>query len=191
MIFIIHKVNKIKHLKKIDFALGVEVDLRSDGSNIVLNHDAFDKGELFKDYLSIYNHKFIVCNIKESGIEAEVIKIMKEFSISNYFLLDVEFPFIFESFKKKFKKIAIRESKYEQYKYKKIKNFYNKFNWVWIDTYNKIDINRLSTSNKYKCLVCPSRWKKYKDIEYYKNLISKENNIDAIMTDEKNLKLWL
>ncbi len=120
-----------------------------------------------------------------------MIKILRKYNIVNYFLLDVEFPFILESFKLKFKNIAIRESKYEQYEYKNIKSFYSNFNWAWIDTYNKININKLKNLNKYKCLVCPSRWGKYEDIEFYKNLISKKNNIDAIMTDFKNLKWWL
>jgi hypothetical protein len=47
MELIIHRINKIVELKKIPRNFGCEIDLRTDGSNIVLNHEPFKKGDFF------------------------------------------------------------------------------------------------------------------------------------------------
>ena len=53
MIIIKHRVNTIKDLKKTDKNFGVEIDLRSNQSNVYLNHDPFKNGENFLSYLKI------------------------------------------------------------------------------------------------------------------------------------------
>ena len=49
----------------------------------------------FIDYIENYKHGTLVLNIKESGIEDEVLKIVKSKSIKSYFLLDVEMPYLY------------------------------------------------------------------------------------------------
>ena len=53
------RINKIAKLKSIPKKFGVEVDLRSYGSKIVLNHDPFKTGDKL-DYLSNYNHGTLI-----------------------------------------------------------------------------------------------------------------------------------
>ena len=93
MEFIIHRVNKIKELKNISSNYGCEIDIRTDGSKLILNHDPFIKGDNFIDYLDEYKNGTLVLNIKESGIEDLVLEEVKKRDIKSYFLLDVEFPF--------------------------------------------------------------------------------------------------
>ena len=69
---IIHRINRIKDLKKIKSRFGIEIDLRSQGSEIILSHDPFVKGEKLGDYLDEYNHGTLVLNIKENGIEDNI-----------------------------------------------------------------------------------------------------------------------
>ena len=94
MEIIAHRINKISKLKNLPKKFGAEIDLRSHGSKIVLNHDPFKPGEKLEDYLSNYNHGTLILNVKESGIEMDVIKLAKKYNIKNFFLLDVEMPFI-------------------------------------------------------------------------------------------------
>ena len=51
MIIIKHRVNSIIKLKNTPKNFGVEIDLRSDLNNILLNHDPFKKGELFEKWI--------------------------------------------------------------------------------------------------------------------------------------------
>src|SRR5210317_2188346 len=97
MELVIHRVNLIKELKKIPKQYGCEIDIRTDGSKLILNHDPFKKGDNFSDYLDDYKNGTLVLNIKESGIEDLVIQEVKKRNINSYVLLDVEFPYLFSS----------------------------------------------------------------------------------------------
>ena len=69
MEFIIHRVNLIEELRKTPQEYGCEIDIRTNGSKLILNHDPFNKGDDFIDYLDEYKNGTLVLNIKESGIE--------------------------------------------------------------------------------------------------------------------------
>ena len=86
MEIIIHRINKIKELKKIPTTFGTEVDIRAYGSKLILNHEPKQTGEDFDDYLDNYKNGILILNIKESGIEDEVIKKVKSHKqIKNFF----------------------------------------------------------------------------------------------------------
>ena len=195
MEIIIHRINKIKELKKIPTTFGTEVDIRAYRSKLILNHEPKQTGEDLDDYLENYKNGTLILNIKESGIEDEVIKKVKSYKqIKNFFLLDVEIPYLFNSMKLNKNYCAIRTSYYEPIKsilkYKKI------FNWLWIDTIKNIsfDDNREKKilKNFKKCLVCPERWGMPQKIKFYKSYFRKNKiNLDAIMTSMKYSKVWL
>ena len=98
MIEIIHRVNHNDQLNKIPNKYGVEIDIRSNNNKLVLGHDIHEENEDFSKYINSYQHKFLVANIKESGIEEQVMHELNDKNISNFFLLDVEFPFILKNF---------------------------------------------------------------------------------------------
>jgi len=92
MEIVIHRVNTVEELKKTNPKYGVELDLRAEGSKVILNHNPFQGGQNFSDYLQHYRHGLMVLNIKEAGIENEVLRLVNENEVKRYFLLDVEFP---------------------------------------------------------------------------------------------------
>ena len=85
MEIIAHRINNITKLKDLPKKYGAEIDLRSFKSKIILNHDPFKKGIILEDYLSNYNHGTLILNIKESGIEIDVIKIISKFKINFFY----------------------------------------------------------------------------------------------------------
>lgn len=192
MEFIIHRVNTMHLLSSIPNKFGCEVDIRSDGSNLVLNHDPMKGGELLSDFLDSYNKGTLVLNIKESGIEDIVLEEVRKRGIPNYFLLDVEFPYLFEASLKGEKNIALRFSEKEPLE--NINMFKNKFDYVWIDTITKIPVNnqnKLILSSFKSCLVCPSRWGRSKDITMIKNYFDNINfKPNMIMTEAKFINKW-
>lgn len=192
MEIIAHRINKIKILKSLPIKYGAEIDLRSKGSNIILNHEPFQKGDKFENYLNEYKHGTLILNIKEAGIENDTIKLLKLYRIKNYFLLDVEMPFLYEASRKNFKKVAIRFSEYENIINSKF--FINKLDWIWIDTVSKLPLDKanLKIVKKYKsCLVCPERWGRINDIKLYYKKLQKLNYFpDAVMTSINCIKIW-
>tara|TARA_B100000427_G_scaffold246627_2_gene209666 strand:+ start:191 stop:784 length:594 start_codon:yes stop_codon:yes gene_type:complete len=193
MEIIIHRVNKIKELKAIDTSFGVEIDIRTYGSDLILNHEPFKKGDKLADYLNEYKHGTLILNIKESGIENITLSLIKNYHLNDYFLLDVEFPYIYSASKNNLKNIAIRFSEFESIK--TVKNFKGLINWVWIDTFTKLpldkeSINILQSFNT--CLVCPERWQRPEDIITYKKQLKKINfNLNAVMTSKHTIQKWL
>ena len=193
MELIAHRINSVKKLKKLPKKYGAEIDLRSNGSNIILNHDPHKKGEKLKNFLSYYNHGTLILNIKESGIENEAIKISKKFKIRKFFLLDVEMPFICKNKKNINKSLSVRYSEYESID--TVKKFINNVGWVWIDTFNKLPINKanIKVLKKFKtCLVCPERWNRPQDISlYYKQMKFQKFFPNLVMTSQKNFSRWV
>ena len=193
MEFIIHRINKIKNLKLIPKIYGTEIDIRTKGSSFILNHEPFSNGDNLENYLENYNHKTLVLNFKEAGIEDDVIKLVKKYSIKSYFLLDVEMPYMYSATKKGVKEIAVRFSEYEDIALAKY--FQNRLKWIWIDTATKLPLlqNNLKIISKFKsAIVCPERWGRPNDIKKYKKKINYLNfKPNAIMTSEKYVKEWL
>ena len=64
MIIIKHRVNSIEDLKKTSNKYGVEIDLRSYGQQIIVDHEPFRKSITFIKWLRFYKHKFLILNVK-------------------------------------------------------------------------------------------------------------------------------
>ena len=92
MIIIKHRVNNLKTLKKTQSKYGVEIDLRSENNKIFLSHDAFTKGVLLEDWLKNFNHKIIVLNVKEEGLEEKILGLLKKKKLIISFFMISHFP---------------------------------------------------------------------------------------------------
>ena len=194
MEIIIHRINTIRELKKIDLKFGVEIDIRTFGSKLILNHDPFQSGDNLVDYLDEYKNGTLVLNIKEDGIESEVLRLVRQReTIKNYFLLDVEFPYLYRASRDGEKSIAVRFSEDESIE--TVENYIGMVDWVWIDTNTVLPINKQNKFilNKFKkCLVCPERWGRPEDIKSYKDIISRYKfKVSAVMTSLKYAPDWL
>ena len=190
---IIHRVNSIKGLKQIQPQFGTEIDIRAWGNELILNHEPFLSGEKLEDYLDEYQHGTLILNIKEAGIEDEVLSLVRQRpQIKSYFLLDIEFPYLFRAVRQGERAIAIRFSEEESIEL--AKKYTEKIDWIWIDTITQLPVDESSvpTLNRFKkCLVCPERWGRPSDIGNYKQLMySLDFKIDAVMTSNQYIKLW-
>jgi hypothetical protein len=192
MEFIIHRVNEINYLNTIPLNFGCEIDVRSDGSKLILNHDPYKGGDLLLDFLDEYKHRTLVLNIKESGIEDHVLAEVKKRKINSYFLLDVEAPYLYYTMINKEKNIAVRFSEYEPIE--NVEYFFQHLDWVWIDCVNENPINKSNVEllkNFKCCYVCPSRWGRPDDIFIYVNKFKKLNiTPDYVMTEINQINNW-
>lgn len=192
MIPIIHRVNKSEDLISLPSDFGIEIDIRSDGQNLVLGHDPKQYTENLESYIESFKHSFLIVNIKESGIENQVIQSMNEKKIENFFLLDVEFPYILQNYKKNGNYLSLRYSKYESIE--SIKPFIGKVKWIWVDTYAdfNVDKNIANILKNFKiCIVSPSRWNSGYDLKYFVEKFKKfEIKIDAAMISDKDEVLY-
>ena len=193
MEIIIHRVNTIKELKKVDQKFGAEIDVRAWRSDLILTHEPFQEGEKLENYLDEYHHGTLVLNIKEAGIENEVLRIVRQRPcVESYFLLDVEFPYLYQASRNGERNIAVRFSEDESIK--TVEKYVGMVNWVWIDTNTCLPIsddNKDVLDHFKTCLVCPERWGRPQEISYYIEMINLlKVRIDSVMTSYKQSANW-
>ena len=192
MEYIVHKVNTEEKLSQIPTKYGIELDLRIRNNKLVLCHEHSDCNTEFEKFLQNYNHKILVANIKDSGIEDIVIETLKRNKIENFFLLDIEFPYLIKNYEVKGKYLSTRFSEFEDIKTSS--NLVNKVDWIWIDTFNKlpIDNQNLEVIKKFKsCLVSPSRWGRSNEIDkVIKELKDLKYFPDFTMVDYDEINIW-
>ena len=191
MIIIKHRVNNSKELDRVSQDFGVEIDLRSNSKGIYLHHDPFKKGERFENWIKKFNHKLIVLNVKEEGLEDKILKILRKNNIKNFFFHDQTFSTMLKNMKKT--KVSVRFSEYEGLK--KIKELFKKIKWLWLDNFNEIKLDKsfynfLKNMNVKICIVSPELVNKKRLSEIKKiTTFSKKNNIkfDAVCTKRPNI----
>lgn len=192
MTIFIHRINEISRLKDLDQKYGVEIDLRADGDRLILNHEPFVGGDDFEQYLKQLHHAGVIFNIKEAGIEQRVMDLAAEHGIENYFLLDVEFPYIYRAARAGVRQIAMRYSEDEVME--TVLKYKGLVDWVWIDTNTRLPLDETTQRqlDGFKtCLVCPERWGRPQDIEpYIAQLKQLRFPLTAVMTAQTYAPLW-
>lgn len=196
----IHRINIIERLATIPTKYGVEIDIRGENGKLLLTHDPVVPNQTYdtlEDYLSHFKHAGIIFNLKEAGYEQTVIDLAKKFNIENYFLLDVEFPYLYRATRKEgVRKIAVRYSEAEPIEAveAQIQDGTPLLDWVWIDTNTKLplDADTVERLKPFKtCLVCPDRWGRPQDIEaYIKQMNDLSFKLTAVMTALPHAEQW-
>lgn len=192
MEIIAHRINLILNLKQLPSKYGCEIDIRSRGSKLILNHEPYLKGDYFDDFLDNYNHGLLILNIKEAGIENDVLNTVRSRNLKSFFLLDVEFPYLYKASRLGEREIAIRFSEDEPIEL--VQKYSKLVDWVWIDTITQLPLNadniQLLSSMK-SCLVCPERWGRPNDIIKYRQKMKSFGFVpNAVMTNLNYIQLW-
>ena len=146
MQIVAHRVNTVIALKNTPNNLGVEVDIRSWGKQLIVQHEPFVTGEDLSQWLKEYKHRLLVLNIKEEGIENCVKSIVESQGIQDYFFLDLSFPFLIKIVNSGEKRVALRFSEFESIE--TVLALKGKADWVWVDSFSSIPL----TENNFKLL---------------------------------------
>ncbi len=91
----------------------MEVDIRSRVDELIVVHDPFERGVPFADWIAEYDHKFLILNVKEEGLEDRLLREMSERGIEDFFFLDQSFPFLIRTTRQGETRCAVRVSEYE------------------------------------------------------------------------------
>ena len=193
MNFISHRVNTIEALDATDQEYGVEVDIRSHGSRLVIHHDPFTHGVSFQDWLSHYRHGTLILNVKEEGLEERLIGMMSTHGIDDSFFLDQSFPFMIKWASASGGRSAVRVSEFESVE--TALSLANIVSWVWVDCFTRFPLDsdeakQLKTAGFKLCLVSPElHGRDLAGIEIMaRELLNKDIEIDAICS--KKPEIW-
>lgn len=198
----IHRVNTIAALQALDPRFGVEVDIRNNPATgrLYLNHD-LGVGDDFESYIEEVASRacpLIILNIKEAGIEQRVIEIVSRYKSKDWFLLDVEFPFIYKAAHGSVEglggRVAIRYSEAEPIE--QALRLSGSFIWVWVDVNSTLPLAaesyaKLRAAGYKLALVCPERWGRPEDIPTYIALMKERGiKVDTVMTSLPHARAW-
>lgn len=190
MILVAHRINDIEGLLSVPKSLGVEVDIRDSQGRLVLQHDPFKDGVEFAEFLHHYDHGFIILNVKTEGIESEVLRLVQEHKIEDYFFLDLTVPSIVKLSKRGISKIAVRFSEFEP-----IENclaLKGKVDWVWIDCFTKVPLTpgvHQELTRHFKLCLCSPELEGHDEASIRHCIsLAKDMKLDAVCTDR--LDLW-
>jgi hypothetical protein len=189
-----HRVNTINQLITTPSNFGVEIDIRTLGSDLIIHHDPFEKGVKFVDWLEYYKHDFLVVNVKEDGLEHFIFNLIKEYKIENFFYLDQPFPSLYKFSKTVPQFCAARVSDIESVESAiKLQS-----GWVWLDSHTG-DWDYLLNAMKHfantdikTCLVSPElqRNNYKKELVLLRHLISNFSiSFEAVCTKYPNM--WI
>jgi hypothetical protein len=194
MQIIYHRRNTLEMLLSTDTRFGVEVDIRSHGDQLIIHHDPCCPGEDFKQWLDAYQHKTLILNVKEEGLEDKLIRMMELKGISDFFFLDQSFPFLVKWSKNGERRCAVRVSEFESVE--TALTLSGLIDWVWVDCFTKFPLNeyqarQLKDGGFKMCLVSPELQGRDAEIEIpILRSALKKYNINAAAVCTKRPDLW-
>ncbi len=196
MEYIAHRINTVEELRNLPTEYGVELDLRDDlNGRIYISHNPFEAGEDFEDYCKEYHHGTMILNIKSERIEHKVLEYMEQYHIEKYFFLDSSFPMIKLLTDMGVHQVALRFSELEGLD--TIRNMAGRADWVWVDCFTKVPIDRESFQELKKlgyqlCFVSPELEAQEEKLSQYKQYIKEQGIVfDAICTKSYHIKDWM
>lgn len=194
MQIIAHRRNKVSELQATSTEYGIELDLRSQGQDVIIHHDPFADGERFTDWLDHYRHGTLILNVKEEGLEERLIGMMKERGIDDYFFLDQSFPFLIKWSGKGEHRSAVRVSEFESIE--TALTLSGKVDWVWVDCFTRFPITgpqarQLQDAGFKLCLVSPELQGRPAELEIPAlQQLLREQGIQAQAVCTKRPDLW-
>lgn len=158
MRIIAHRRNTVAELQDTPVECGVEVDVRSHGDRLIVQHDPFSDGESFDDWVEAYRHRTLILNVKEEGLESRLIRLMADRNIEDYFFLDQSFPFLYQTATRGERRCAVRVSEFESVD--TALALAHLIDWVWVDCFTCFPLDsagwlRLTEAGLRLCLVSP------------------------------------
>ena len=194
---IAHRINTIEGCNSIPSSVGIEFDVHAYGSNLIVTHDPCTKGIKLKNFLEKNKNRLCAINIKEEGIEREVIELSKEIGMKNFFLFDVSFPQVFRLASEYKNHLCLRVSEYEKPTLNELTELCD---YLWIDTFggnfwmSREEIKYVKDLKYKLCFVSPELHKPRlkKQIKFTRELkknIEFFDSMDSICTKDYNLYL--
>ena len=87
-----HRVNTLAELQALPLDVGLEFDLRSDGSDVLVTHDPFTRGPPIEAFFPHIGARPCIFNVKCEGIERRVLDVAQQHGITDFFFLDLSVP---------------------------------------------------------------------------------------------------
>lgn len=130
-----HRINTVDALQAIPLEHGIEFDLRSSGSDVLVTHDPFTTGPRIEDFFPHIGPRPCIFNVKTEGIEERVRALAAQHGIEDYFFLDCSVPAAMKLARAGETRLAVRYSEVEPVE--AVRAWREKAQWVWVDCFSR------------------------------------------------------
>ncbi|MBI5209708.1 MAG: hypothetical protein HY927_07050 [Elusimicrobia bacterium] len=139
MEIVAHRVNSIERVAALDARFGAEIDIRSRKGRLVLNHEPHAEGPGLEGFLDAFARtrrgRILILNVKEDGLDGEVLPMLAERGIERFFFLDLTYPSTVRlAVRGRERRIALRVSEYEPAAAALL--LARRVDWVWLDCFS-------------------------------------------------------
>ena len=155
-----HRVNTATDLESMagtDPSLGIEIDLRSSGKDVLVTHDPFTDGPTIEDFFPRIGKRPCIFNVKCEGIEARVREVAARSGIEDWFMLDLSVPAAVKLSRLGEDRIAVRYSELEPAA--GALAWKGRARWLWVDCFERFPVEEPAWSELAAafqiCLVSP------------------------------------
>jgi len=152
-----HRVNTVADLSAVPDEMGIEFDLRSSGSDVLVTHDPFTTGPTIEEFFPHIGRRPCIFNVKTEGIEARVSELAARHGIEDWFMLDLSVPAAVKLARIGEKRVAVRYSEMEPFE--GAMAWKGKATWLWVDCFTRFPTEEPAWSqlaDAFKiCLVSP------------------------------------
>ena len=167
MLIVHHRRNSAALLAESPVQYGIEIDVRTIGSRLIVQHDPYVDGEDLERWLAGYRHQLLILNVKEEGLEEQLGQLMADNGIIDYFFLDQSFPFLVRTASNGERRCAVRVSEYESIL--TAMRLAPMIDWVWLDSFSGqlpdlSDLGTIAASHLRICLVSPELQGRTEDV---------------------------
>ena len=194
MEIVAHRRNSVSELAATPVHLGIEVDIRSRGRDLIIHHDPYADGELLEQWLDQFRHGLLILNVKEEGLEDRLIESMAARGIDRFFFLDQSFPFLVRTAARGERRCAVRVSEFEVVE--TALSLAGRIDWVWVDCFTRFPLDgtaarSLAQAGFHLCLVSPELQGRPADTEIpaLRRFLEAEG-IEAAAVCTKHPELW-
>lgn len=152
-----HRVNTIDALDRLPADLGLELDLRSSGDDVLVTHDPFTDGPRIEEFFPRIGRRPCIFNVKCEGIEARVRDVASRHGVEDWFMLDLSVPAAMKLARAGERRIAVRYSEVEPKE--GVLAWAGRASWVWVDCFTRFPVEEPAWSEIAEafqvCLVSP------------------------------------
>jgi hypothetical protein len=152
-----HRVNTVTDLETVPGDMGIELDLRSSGNDVLVTHDPFTDGPTIEEYFPRIGRRPCIFNVKCEGIEARVRDLAQKHGIEDWFMLDLSVPAAVKLARMGETRIAVRYSEMEPKE--GVLAWKGRARWVWVDCFTRFPVEEPAWSEIADafqvCLVSP------------------------------------
>lgn len=129
-----HRINRIEDLDALPPGVGLELDLRSDGPNILVAHDPFRDGLRMQDYFPHLAGRPLILNVKCEGITDDVLGCAADNGLEDFFFLGLGLSDTVRLVERGERRVANYYSEYHHPE--EPLAWVGKVDWLWVDTFH-------------------------------------------------------